>query len=291
MEVSRAFPLPFLESPPHSVIYQGDAFKVLQKFPDGAIQMGVTSPSYWGLRDYDVPGQLGSEENVDDYVINLVKILREVKRVLKNDGIFWLNIGDSYTSGGRTWRAPDPKNPNRAMSYRAPTPEGLKPKELVGVPWRVASALQADGWYIRSEIIWNKPNVHPESVKDRPTRSHEFIFLITKSEQYYYDYESIREVGLNGKPRNKRTVWDVNTKPSGTNHPATFPDDLIVPCILAGSKEGDVILDPFIGSGTTGLVARRHNRIFVGIEIKLDYINEARERLRKSGIRFDTIES
>jgi DNA modification methylase len=283
------FTMPFLKDNPRSAIYLGDALNVLNQFPDNVFQMGVTSPPYWGLRDYDNPDQLGSEDNVQDYVEKLVNIFHEIKRVLKEDGTFWLNIGDCYTSGGRTWRAPDKKNRNRAMSYRAPTPTGLKPKELVGVPWRVASALQADGWYIRSEIIWNKPNAHPESVKDRPTRSHEFIFLLTQSEQYYYDYKRIREVGLNGKKRNKRDVWNVNTKPSGTTHPATFPDDLIQPIILAGSKEDDIVLDPFIGSGTTGLVARRHNRLFVGIEINEKYVDEARLRLRKSGIKFDTI--
>ena len=215
MAENSVFPMPFLKDEPRSVIYIGDALDVLKKFPKDIFQMGVTSPPYWGLRDYDTSDQLGSEENVDDYVKNLVKIFHEIKRVLRNDGTFWLNVGDCYTSGGRTWRAPDKKNSHRAMSYRAPTPERLKPKDLIGVPWRVASALQADGWYIRSEIIWYKPNAHPESVKDRPTRSHEFIFLLAKSEKYYYDYMKIREAGVNGKDRNKRYVWNVNTQIMG----------------------------------------------------------------------------
>ena len=215
--------------------------------------------------------------------------MNKVRRVLKKDGIFWLNIGDSYTSGDRTWRAPDKKNRNRAMSYRAPTPKGLKPKELVGVPWRVVFALQKEGWYIRSEIIWNKPNAVPESVKDRPSLSHEFIFLLSKSKKYYYDYNSTREVGLNGKPRNKRTVWDIKTKPSGTNHPAPFPDELVIPCIIAGSKKEDIVLDPFMGSGTTGLVAERYGRKFVGIEIDKKSVEESLERFYKVGIKIKTI--
>ncbi|MBN1659452.1 MAG: site-specific DNA-methyltransferase [Anaerolineae bacterium] len=251
--------------------------------------MAVTSPPYWGLRDYDCAGQLGSEENVDDYVENLVRVFHELKRVLKEDGTFWLNIGDSYTSGGRTWRAPDKKNRGRAMSYRAPTPEGLKPKDLVGVPWRVAMALQADNWYVRSEIIWHKPNAHPESVKDRPTRAHEKIFLLTKNEQYFYDYKAVRTRGNSGRLRNLRSVWSVKTEPFKEAHFATFPPRLIEPCILAGSRTGDIVLDPFFGSGTTGLVAARHGRSFLGIELKKEYIDIAWRRLAKDGFTFQIV--
>ena len=282
-------PLPFLDDPPKSVIYCSDALNILNQFPDESIQMGVTSPPYWGLRDYKEENQLGSEENVDDYVKNLSSILSQVKRVLKNDGLFWLNIGDCYTSGDRTWRGKDSKSKHRGMKYRAPTPEGLKPKELVGVPWRVASELQKDGWYVRSEIIWYKPNALPESVKDRPTKAHEFIFLLSKSEKYFYNYNAVTVKGLNGKKRNLRSVWEINTKPSGTDHPATYPDELIIPCILAGSQENDVILDPFIGSGTTAIVSNRYKRYFVGIDNNEEYVKEASERLRQLGIRHVTV--
>ena len=207
------------------------------------------------------------------------------------DGTFWLNIGDSYTSGGRTWRAPDKKSPARAMSYRAPTPEGLKSKELVGVPWRLAMALQADGWYLRSDIIWYKPNPLPESVKDRPTRAHEYIFLLTKSEKYYYDYKAVQEIGVNKKRRNKHSVWTVNTKPFNGAHFATFPPELIIPCILAGSKPGDFVLDPFFGSGTTGLVAANYSRAFLGIDIKQEYIEIAQKRLSERNVFFDVVKA
>jgi DNA modification methylase len=177
------------------------------------------------------------------------------------------------------------------MSYRAPTPEGLKSKELVGVPWRVAFALQSDGWYLRSEIIWHKTNPHPESVKDRPTRAHETIFLLTKNEDYYYDYEAIQEKGVNGSLRNRRTVWPVQSEPLKEAHFATFPTKLIEPCIKAGSKPRDIVIDPFFGSGTTGLVAALNNRYFVGIELKVEFIDIARKRLGEYGYSFRQINS
>jgi site-specific DNA-methyltransferase (cytosine-N4-specific) len=199
--------------------------------------------------------------------------------VLKDDGTFWLNIGDSYTSGNRTWRDTDRKNPARAMAYRPPTPEGLKPKDLIGIPWRLAFALQADGWYLRSDIVWYKPNCQPESVKDRPTRSHEYIFLLTKNEKYYYDHESIKEDSLNGSKKNKRTVWSINTEAFDGAHFATFPESLVAPCLLAGSREGDIVLDPFFGSGTVGCVSLKSGRAFVGIEINPEYVEMARNRI------------
>ncbi len=264
-----------------SIVYLGDAYRVLRELPSEICQTAVTSPPYWGLRDYGTDGQIGSEENLEDYIQNLVRVFSELRRILKKDGTLWLNLGDCYTSGGRKWRAPDKKNPARAMSYRAPTPEGLKPKDLVGVPWRVAFALQADGWYLRSEIIWHKPNPHPESVKDRPTRAHETIFLLSKSERYYYDYEAIMEPGVNGERRNKRSVWTVQTEPVKEAHFATFPTKLIEPCILAGSRPGDYVIDPFFGSGTTGIVAALNYRYFIGIELKPEYLEIARRRLEE----------
>src|SRR6185436_2458924 len=167
-----------------SPLLQGDARERLRELPDESVQTCVTSPPYWSLRDYGIPGQIGLEPSLPDYLESLVAVFEQVRRVLKSDGTLWINIGDSYTSGGRTWRAPDRKNPVRAMSVRPPTPDGLKPKDLIGVPWRLAFALQAAGWYLRADVVWNKTNCQPESVKDRPTRSHELLFLLTKSEKY-----------------------------------------------------------------------------------------------------------
>jgi site-specific DNA-methyltransferase (cytosine-N4-specific) len=277
-----------------TIVY-GDARLELAKMPDKMFQCCVTSPPYWGLRDYDIDRQIGAEASLDDYINNLLQVFREVHRTLVDDGTLWLNIGDSYTSGNRTWRDNDKKNPARGMSYRPPTPDGLKPKDLIGVPWRVAFALQADGWYLRSDIIWHKPNCQPESVKDRPTRSHEYIFLFSKSERYYYDSEAIKEAAqINGQTKNKRTVWfmnalesiwNVNTEPFKDAHFAVFPVSLIKPCILAGSKEGSLVLDPFFGSGTTGEVCLGAGRKCVGIELKADYIEIAKKRLENSQLQ------
>jgi site-specific DNA-methyltransferase (cytosine-N4-specific) len=264
---------------PEGQIIVGDTLEELKKFPDETFQCCVTSPPYWGLRDYGIPGQIGAEMKLDDYITKLVQVFHEVKRTLRSDGTFWLNIGDGYTSGGRTWRDPDKKNKGRGMDYRAPTPDGLKPKDLIGVPWRVAFALQADGWYLRSEVIWYKPNAQPESVKDRPTRAHEHVFLFSKNEQYFYDHEDVREKGDNGLPRNLRSVWQVNTEPYAEAHFATFPRALILPCLLAGSKQDSTVLDPFFGSGTVGLVSGALGRRFVGIELNPEYAQLARKRL------------
>ena len=262
----------------HSTVITGDAVDTLKRLPDKLVQTVITSPPYWSLRDYSMPGQIGLEDDPDEYVASLVAVFDEVCRVLKDDGALWLNIGDSYTSGGRTWRAPDKKHPVRAMSTRPPTPEGLKPKELVGIPWRLAFALQKAGWYIRSDVIWRKPNAMPESVKDRPTRSHEYLFLLTKSERYYYDTGAVREA--NG--RNVRTVWDVHTQALRDVHFATFPTKLVEPCVLLTSKPGDIVLDPFFGSGTVGVVAIEQGRAFLGIELNPAYVEIAKRRLRET---------
>ena len=270
----------FLENASESAIAIGDASKVLQRFPTGVFQAAVTSPPYWSLRDYEIEGQIGLETSLPAYISRLVSVFQEVHRVLRDDGVLWLNMGDSYTSGGRTWRAPDKKNPVRAMDVRPPTPDGLKPKDLIGVPWRLAFALQDAGWYLRSDTVWNKPNCQPESVKDRPTRSHEYLFLFSKSERYYYDNSAVRGPG----GRNLRTVWDINTEPYADAHFATFPPGLIEPCIALTSQSGDLILDPFVGSGTTGLVARKLARRFVGIELNPSYLTIAENRLRESPV-------
>ena len=262
-------------------IIVGDSRKELAHFPDNTFQCCVTSPPYWGLRDYDFENQIGAEDTVDEYITHIVAVFRDLRRVLREDGTLWLNIGDSYTSGGRTWRAPDKKNPARSMTYRPATPEGLKPKDLIGVPWKVAFALQQDGWYLRSDIVWNKPNCQPESVKDRPTRSHEYLFLLTKSENYYYDYEAVREpANGSGKTKNRRTVWNINTEGFKGAHFAVFPPNLVRLCLLAGTQPGSMVLDPFFGAGTVGVVCQEIRRKCVGIEMKPEYAELARARIK-----------
>jgi site-specific DNA-methyltransferase (cytosine-N4-specific) len=258
-----------------SVIFEGDALTVLSRLRSESVQCIVTSPPYWGLRDYNIPEQIGLEPTLPQFLNRLRTVFAEARRVLSDDGVFWLNIGDGYTSGNRGWRAPDKKNPARAMTIRPDTPEGLKPKDLHGIPWRLALALQEDGWYLRADIIWNKPNVQPESVRDRPTRAHEYLFMFTKSERYHYDREAILEP--NG--RNCRSVWSINTQAFSGAHFATFPPKLVEPCIQASTRPGDYVLDPFFGSGTAGLVAQQLERKYIGIELHPEYVALAAERL------------
>lgn len=264
-----------------SALILGDAHAVLRSMPSRCAQAVITSPPYWSLRDYGIEGQVGLEGSVFHFIAALADLFEDVFRILRDDGTLWLNIGDSYTSGGRTWRAPDRKNPARAMSMRPPTPEGLKPKDLIGVPWRVAFALQGRGWYLRSDIIWNKPNAQPESVGDRPTRSHEYVFLFSKSEQYRYDEMAVR--GPND--RRLRTVWDLKTKAyrEASGHFATFPPSLVDPCVRMATGPGDLVLDPFVGSGTTSLSAGLLGRRFAGIELNPGYLEMARNRLVDNG--------
>lgn len=295
----------------------GDVRNELQNLEEQSVQTVVTSPPYWGLRDYGNDGQIGLEQTPDEYVAEMVNVFREVWRVLKDDGTLWLNLGDSYSSFRDGKATPDtargdssgtfvPKGSakNRMASTFVNTP--IKHKDLVGIPWRVAFALQADGWYLRQDIIWAKPNPMPESVKDRCTKSHEYVFLLTKSPQYFFDNQAIREVGTgksgtwsekthkarighgtfkkqytppaDGK-RNKRDVWNISTKPFKGAHFAVMPEALVEPCILAGSREGDLVLDPFAGSGTVGVVAKRYNRDFIGVELNPEYAQIARERI------------
>src|SRR3974390_998869 len=278
-------------------IIPGDCLVALQSLPDESVNCCVTSPPYWGLRDYGAKGQIGLEPTPEDYVERLVQVFREVRRVLKTDGTLWMNLGDSYNAAGREGhgtRIGYKQGTNRASANgtdhnRATAPE-LKPKDLVGIPWRVAFALQADGWWLRSDIIWSKPNPMPESVTDRPTKAHEYLFLLARSERYYYDADAIAEVatcyrmrgpalhpdsvstngnsGLCRRPktdfRNRRSVWTIATHPFPEAHFATFPPSLIEPCILAGCPEGGTALDPFAGSGTTAAVALRLGRRFLG---------------------------
>ncbi len=353
-------------------LYQGDCAEILKSLPEKSIQCVVTSPPYYGLRDYgtakweggdpecdhkmkiqstrggpkstitggqdtsahemnyrDICGkcgairideQIGLESTPDEYVSKLVQVFREVKRVLKDDGTLWLNLGDSYAGSGNGCNSDGTPHPasltgkqgtNHGSVQGLHIPQkaeeiGLKQKDLIGIPWMVAFALRADGWYLRSDIIWAKPNPMPESVKDRPTKSHEYLFLLSKSQKYYYDAEAIEEksmsdnsggcvcgkkyseVGYNPQSgneyvsdgrRNKRTVWTINTQPFKGAHFAVMPEKLVEPCILAGSKPDDTILDPFNGSGTVGAVSVRNGRSYIGIDLNSEYIEMARERI------------
>lgn len=259
----------------------GHAVDALSLLPTRSVQTVVTSPPYWSLRDYEVADQIGRDDGLGEFVKSIVVAFDQVRRVLTDDGTVWLNVGDSYTSGNRKYRAPDRKNRARGMSVRPPTPPGLKPKDLIGVPWRLAFALQDAGWWVRSEVIWYKPNAHPESVRDRPTKSHETVFLLSKSQDYFYDVGAVK--GPNG--RRLRTLWDIKTEPrprrSGgvDDHPAVMPMTLARRCIRITSRPGDVVLDPYAGSGTTLLAAQELGRKWVGIELKPDYVDLIEQRL------------
>ena len=273
-------------------IFKGDCLETLKQLKDKSINTCITSPPYWGLRDYGEGKQLGLEETPEEFVENLVKVFREVKRVLRDDGTLWLNLGDSYNTtqaGNKKWgsgvgankhyeKGSIPKKRNKAI--------GLKPKDLIGIPWRVALALQQDGWYLRQDIIWHKPNPMPESIKDRCTKAHEYIFLFSKSSKYYFDNESIKEdcVSKTGK-RNKRSVWTVSTKSFKGAHFATFPMDLIEPCVLAGCPEDGIVLDPFAGSGTTGIVAVNNDRNACLLELSDEYIEIAKNRIKQQATK------
>ena len=301
-------------------ILQGDCIQSLKKLEDESINTCITSPPYWGLRDYNgEEKQLGLEETPEEFVENLVNVFREVKRVLRDDGTVWLNLGDSYSSGGRTTTTNQTLRGDKDYGVTRPKPsEGIKPKDLIGIPWRVAFALQSDGWYLRQDIIWHKPNPMPESVTDRCTKAHEYIFLLSKNAKYYFDNEAIKEDAVakdraagNKVPqkgtdqpfsetkqglikaqqkkyqkRNKRSVWTVTTKPFKGAHFATFPMDLIEPCVLAGCPEGGTVLDPFAGSGTTGIVAANHARNSVLLELNEEYIEIAKKRIKEQAGMF-----
>ena len=267
-------------------------------------QTCVTSPPYYGLRDYGHDGQIGLEETPEEYIAAMVEVFRCVWDVLEEDGTLWLNIGDSYCGTGSKGEWVDPKNPegrNGQAVSKTQKLAGYKSKDLIGIPWMLAFALRADGWYLRQDIIWHKPNPMPESMQDRCTKSHEYIFLMSKSPKYYYDHESIKEMastksegirfggnkyGDNDDPKyatksgnvskeyekaNKRSVWTVPVKPYAGAHFAVFPTDLIEPCILAGAAAGGIVLDPFMGSGTTAQVAQHLGRQYLGCELNPAY--------------------
>lgn len=329
-------------------IITGDVLEVIKELPDCCCSTCVTSPPYYGLRDYGTDGQIGLEETPDEYTQRIVEVFREVRRVLKDDGTLWLNIGDCYAGSGKG-RTSDGVYNQKSQNIesrgqksgklrRAPAAAGaIKRKDLFGIPWLLAFALRADGWYLRADIIWEKPNAMPESAKDRPTRAHEYVFLLSKSERYYYDAEAVKEpaVGFynaapagsrgSAKPnarrrgnsrtfrgggaythdraaensasvereshglatnetgkRNRRTVWTIATKPYKGAHFATFPEELVRPCILAGSRPGDTVLDPFSGSGTTGAVAVQEGRDYIGIDINPEYCTMSKQRIKEA---------
>ena len=294
-------------------ILEGNCLNVLDDLEEQSVYTCITSPPYFGLRDYDAEGQIGLETTPDEYVSNIVNVFRKVKRVLRDDGTVWLNLGDTYCGTGHKGEHKDPKYKEGRTAQKIAINnklEGFKSKDLIGIPWMVAFALRQDGWYLRQDIIWHKPNPMPESVKDRCTKAHEYIFLLSKKNKYYYDCEAIKEEAVGerwggNKPmntdntkdkdnqfsglsrerqmlfetRNKRSVWSVITEPLKEAHFAVFPPDLIKPCILAGCPEGGTVLDPFGGAGTTGLVADRHGRNAILIELNKDYSEIARNRI------------
>ena len=263
-----------------SAIVIGNAASVLRKIPEGFAQACITSPPYWGLRDYELVQQIGSEDKLSTYLRRLASIFATLRGVVRADGVLWLNIGDTYTSGNRRWRAEDKRNPARARGWRPDNPPGMKNKELVGLPWELARVVRRRGWYLRSEIIWQKTNSQPESVKDRPTRSHEQLFLFSNSEQYYYNSKEIAEpANGDGLTKNRRSVWPLQNEPFNGNHFAVFPTELVRLCILASTRPGDLVIDPFFGSGTVGVVCRELNRRFLGIELNSEYAEIARARL------------
>jgi len=307
-------------------ILVGDCRQRLVELPDCSVHTCVTSPPYFGLRDYGHDGQMGLEPTPDEFVAGMVEVFREVWRVLRDDGTLWLNLGDSYAgSWGARGRGEgtNASRPDLESKHGTDAParngfRGIKPKDLIGVPWAVAFALRADGWFLRRDVIWNKPNAMPENVNDRPTAAHEYLFLLSKSRRYYYDNEAVKEDAVSDHPsgngfkrearltyqnsfgegwgnsmqwqptdkRNLRDVWTIPVRPFNEAHFATYPPELIEPCILAGCPEGGTVLDPFGGAGTTGLVADRLGRNAVLVELNPEYAEIARKRLSGDGGMF-----
>jgi len=307
----------------HRIIL-GDCIEGMKTLPDGCVQTCITSPPYFGLRDYQGgDSEIGQEDTVDGYVQKMTEVFREVRRILRDDGTLWLNLGDSYMSAKNCAPPPQTQGGQRGMpSDFVPAnrkdQKGLKTKDLIGIPWRVAFALQADGWYLRQDIIWSKPNPMPESVEDRCTKAHEYIFLLSKKPKYYYDHEAVKEPAQdrpvdswerrkaagagsgtqeighnsslakgkgfshtlgNGISRNKRSVWTVNAKGYKGAHFAVYPENLIEPCVLAGCPAGGTVFDPFTGSGTTAVVALKNGRNYIGTELNPEYVKIAEDRI------------
>jgi DNA modification methylase len=262
----------------------GDVRERLADLADDSIQTCITSPPYWGLRDYGNANQLGAEADPRDYIATMVDVFREVRRVLRPDGALWLNLGDSYYNnfgGGSASMTTGNATAVRQKGRRnVPKHDTLKMKDLIGVPWEIALALRNDGWYLRQDIIWSKTNPIPESVTDRCTKAHEYLFLLTKSPRYFFDHNAIKEPATSQDgQRNKRSVWSIPVRPFKDAHFAVMPEALVEPCVLSTSRVGDTVLDPFMGAGTVGLVALRHGRVFAGCEVNEQYVNIAKKRL------------
>lgn len=298
---------------PRYTLHEGDALSVLRTLPSESVDCCVTSPPYWGLRDYGHPGQLGQESSPEAFVANLVAVFREVRRVLRSNGTLWLNLGDSYAGAPGGYQGKNGERASRTHTARidlAKRGAGIKEKDLVGIPWMTAFALRADGWWLRAEMIWSKPNPMPESVGDRPTRAHEQLFLLSKSATYFYDDDAVREPAVttrngttdrryrgavrgrpadglgksfpwedDGRGRRKRSVWTIATTPSKVAHFAVMPEALVVPCVRAGCPAGGVVIDPFAGSGTVGAVALAEGRRAELIELNPDYCGLIRGRM------------
>lgn len=299
----------------------GDALEQLRTLPSESVHTCVTSPPYYNLRDYGIAGQIGNETSVEEYLQKLVRVFREVRRVLREDGTLWVNMGDSYAT--RSGKQPPTNTRNSYGHTEKRTPQGYKYKDLIGVPWQLAFALREDGWYLRQDIVWYKTNAMPESVKDRCTKSHEYIFLLSKSERYYFNAAAIREpvTSIKGNARtfrgggtyvgnqsysnsacverkshgncenqagyrNKRDVWPVSTTGFRGAHFAVFPEKLIEPCVVAGCPESGIVLDPFMGSGTTGVVAKRLGREFIGIDLNSEYVEISANRIKMEGTNY-----
>lgn len=308
-----------------NVIHCGDSLEVLKSLPDDFVNCCITSPPYYALRDYGEEKQIGREATPEEYIDRLVSVFHEIKRILTPDGTLWLNIDDTYCGTGSKGESCDPKYPNgrngQSVSLNKKA-HRCKPKDLIGIPWLAALALRSDGWYLRSSIIWQKGNTMPESCKDRPSRCYEYVFLLTKSKKYYYDWQAIAEPiapttaarmkGSRGEHnkyantvpgqnhaqrinaprrkgaytdemispvRNKRNVWQINTVPYKGGHFATYPPKLVETCLLAGCPENGIVLDPFFGSGTTGMVAKAQSRRYIGIELNPEYCKLAMQRI------------
>ena len=278
MESDAAFPA--IEQ---SILICGDATRAMGLLPSGSVQTVLTSPPYWSLRDYRVEDQIGRDDDLRAYINSIVTMFAALRRVLRDDGTVWLNMGDAFTSGNRRYRAPDRKNRARAMGVRPATPDGLKAKDLIGLPWRLAFALQNDGWWLRSEVIWYKTNAHPESVRDRPTKAHETIFLLSKSQDYHYNLHAVSGPG----GRRLRTVWAIPTEPvkrsddHADDHPAMMPMGLAVRCLSMTGTSNGIVLDPYAGAGTTLLAAEELGQRWVGVEIKSSFVDLIEQRLAR----------
>jgi DNA modification methylase len=280
---------PFVpEEKPHAAIYVGEALDWLRELPDESVSCVVTSPPYYGARDYGIDGQIGLEEQVEAYVANLVRVFDEVWRVLRRDGTLWLNLGDLYVCVRGVGGKGDEHGQKAKTHLLTPTNTGLKRKDMAGIPWKVAFALQRQGWYLRCDVIWEKTDAMPSPAKDRPTKSHEYVFMFTKSQVNYFDQDAVREAPRSARTpnpsgRNVRSVWGFPTAKTPVEHFAAFPVELPARCVRASCPPGGTVLDPFLGTGTTVVAALTFGRSAIGIELNPQYASMSRQRLAASG--------